>query len=103
MRTPASFSGFPKAVNSSGSELHFPTREERKALILFILSSLSPILVGKEKSLVAHFVLCSYISMHVHVCVHMHMRMNVIVHARVCVITSSRCHTILLDYVSLTQ
>lgn len=28
---------------------------------------------------------------------------NVIAHTRVCVITSSRCHTTLLDYVSLTQ
>lgn len=95
MCTPVSFCEFSKAVNSAGSELLFPMREERKPLILFILSSLSPIMAGKQKSPVAHFELCSYISMH--------MCMNVIVHARVCVITSSRCHTILLDYVSLTQ
>lgn len=81
----------------------FPTRQERRALILSILSSLSPKMLGKEEPPVAHFVLCSYIPMVVRVCAHMHMRMNVIVHAGVCVITSSRCRTILLDYVSLTQ
>lgn len=90
-------------VNSAGSKLPFPTREERQALIPFFLPSLSPTMLGQEKPPVAHFALCSYISMYVRICAYMHMPMNVIVHARVCVITSSRCHTILLDYVSLTQ
>ena len=97
MHTPVSFCGFSKTVNSPGSKLPF------QVLIPFILSSLSPMMLGKEKPPVAHFALCSYISTHARLCAYMHMCMNVIVHARVCVITSSRCHTILLDYVSLTQ
>lgn len=104
MCIPVFFCGFSKITNSAGSRFPFSMREERKALIPFILPNLSPMVSGKkEKPPVAHFVLCSYTSTYMCLCAYMHTSMNVIVHARVCVITSSRCHTTLMDYVSLTQ
>lgn len=48
--TPVSFCGVLKPVSSAGSKSPFPAREERKALILFILSTLSPTVLRKREA-----------------------------------------------------
>lgn len=70
MHTPVSFCGFSETINIARSKLPFPKREERKALIPFILSSLSPMMLGKEKPPVARSAVLISLYVCAPVCIH---------------------------------
>lgn len=80
-----SFCGFSKSVDGAVSKFPPPTREERKALIPLLLSSLSPTMLEEEKPLrAACSEPCSHIPVYAHAaagecnCAHKSMCDNII-------------------------